>query len=295
MSAPAPGPKPTITKSIFVSIREAGITEAVIEKIIAEDTSLLHLGEDVVLIERQRQHEKAGRLDLLLEDKEEGIRYEVELMLGKLDETHLVRTVEYWDIERRRYPGYDHRAVIIAEDITSRFLNVIHLFSGSIPIIAIQVNCLRVADLTTLTFIRVLDSTEMRTDDSPEVLGKGADRIYWVNKVGQPIISLIDECAAVINEFAKSKRTLNYNKQYIGLADGGAANNFVYFRPKKTFIGIRARLESKDQWVSRLEAEGLDVSIKKDRLRLDVSQDTFAQHKVVIRELLKAAIKEEES
>ena len=30
---------------------------------------------------------------------------------------------EYWDIERRRYPQYDHCAVLIAEDITSRFLN----------------------------------------------------------------------------------------------------------------------------------------------------------------------------
>jgi hypothetical protein len=51
----------------------------------------------------------------------------------------LIRTIEYWDIERRRYPAYDHRAVLIAEDITTRFLNVITLFSGSIPIIAIQV------------------------------------------------------------------------------------------------------------------------------------------------------------
>ncbi len=30
-----------------------------------------------------------------------------------------------WDIERKRYPQYDHTAVIVAEDITSRFLNVI--------------------------------------------------------------------------------------------------------------------------------------------------------------------------
>ncbi len=33
---------------------------------------------------------------------------------------------------------YDHTAVIVAEDITSRFLNVISLFNGTIPIIAIQ-------------------------------------------------------------------------------------------------------------------------------------------------------------
>ena len=32
---------------------------------------------------------------------------------------------------KERYPEYDHCAVIIAEDITNRFLNVINIFNGS--------------------------------------------------------------------------------------------------------------------------------------------------------------------
>jgi hypothetical protein len=63
-----------------------------------------------------------GRLDLLLQDVDTNRRYEVEIQLGKTDESHIIRTIEYWDIERKRYPQYDHCAVIIAEDITSRFL-----------------------------------------------------------------------------------------------------------------------------------------------------------------------------
>jgi len=47
--------------------------------------------------------------------------------------------MEYWDIKRKRYPQYDHCAVLITKDITSRFLNVVALFNGSIPLIAIQV------------------------------------------------------------------------------------------------------------------------------------------------------------
>ena len=31
--------------------------------------------------------------------------------------------IEYWDIERRRYPQYEHSAVLIAEDVTTRFLH----------------------------------------------------------------------------------------------------------------------------------------------------------------------------
>jgi len=31
-------------------------------------------------------------------------RYHVELQLGATDESHIIRTIEYWDTERRRWP-----------------------------------------------------------------------------------------------------------------------------------------------------------------------------------------------
>jgi hypothetical protein len=93
---------------------------------IVDDPSLLGLGDlDVRDIERVQP--KAGRLDLLLFDPESNTRYEVEIQLGPTDESHIIRTVEYWDLERRRYPQYEHVAVIVAEEITARFFNVIAL------------------------------------------------------------------------------------------------------------------------------------------------------------------------
>lgn len=100
---------PKLAKGNVVSLQSLGINEAYLEKFIDADPTVLGLG-DVFVVERQRRHEKAGRLDLLLQDVSGEIRYEVELMLGSADESHLIRTVEYWDIERRRYPAYDHRA-----------------------------------------------------------------------------------------------------------------------------------------------------------------------------------------
>jgi hypothetical protein len=82
-----------IAKSQVISLAEADINEAALEKLIADDPAILGLG-DIVLIERQRPQEHAGRLDLLLEDAEGELRYEVELMLGSLDESHLVRSIE---------------------------------------------------------------------------------------------------------------------------------------------------------------------------------------------------------
>jgi len=113
------------------------LNEKWIQQIIAENPPILGLG-DLILKDKERIHPKAGRLDLLLQDSESDRRYEVEVQLGKVDESHIIRTIEYWDIEKKRYPNYDHCAVIIAEDITNRFLNVINLLNGTIPLIVIK-------------------------------------------------------------------------------------------------------------------------------------------------------------
>src|SRR5260370_1231637 len=136
---------------------------------IAEDPSILGLG-DLVLKDKERSQPRAGRLDLLFQDTELTSRYEVEVMLGSTDESHLIRTIEYWDVERKRYPQYDHYAVIVAEDITSRFLNVISLFNGFIPLIALQMSALKFGDQITLVFSNVYDVVPLvYADDDEEV------------------------------------------------------------------------------------------------------------------------------
>ena len=104
---------------------EPTITEKWIQDQIENDPSILGLGDDLQFRDRERRQPRAGRLDLLLED-EDRRRYEVEIQLGATDESHIIRTIEYWDIERRRYstlrPLRGHGD---AEDITSRCLNVI--------------------------------------------------------------------------------------------------------------------------------------------------------------------------
>jgi hypothetical protein len=153
-----------------VSLNAANLTEKQIQDQIAEDPWMLGLGE-LELRDKERIHARAGRLDLLLQDPETLKRYEVELQLGATDESHIIRTIEYWDIERKRYPQYEHTAVIIAEDITSRFLNVIQLFNGNIPLIALKMTAYKVGDAVALTFVKVLDEIAygLVGDDEPTV------------------------------------------------------------------------------------------------------------------------------
>lgn len=97
------------------------LDERWIQERIAEDPTILSLGE-LILRDKERLQPHAGRLDLLLQVPETYRRYEVEVQLGQTDESHIIRTVECWDIERKRYPQYDHCAVFVVEDITSRYL-----------------------------------------------------------------------------------------------------------------------------------------------------------------------------
>lgn len=131
------------------------LSEKWVQGLIAADPSILGLG-DLVLRDQERAQPHAGRLDLLLQDLETKRRYEVELQLGATDESHIIRTLEYWDIEKKRYPQYDHCAVLIAEDVTSRFLNILSLFNGLAPFIAIQMQALKVGDSLTLIFTTVV-------------------------------------------------------------------------------------------------------------------------------------------
>ena len=82
--------------------RSSTLNEKWVQDQIAEDPSILGLG-DLVLKDKERIQQNAGRLDLLLQDPETLKRYEVEIQLGATDESHIIRTIEYWDIERKRY------------------------------------------------------------------------------------------------------------------------------------------------------------------------------------------------
>ena len=148
-----------------INLRSNGLDEKWLQSRIEEDPNLLGLG-DVVVIQRERKQPTGGRIDFLMNDPETETMYEVEIQLGETDESHIIRTIEYWDIERRRFPSKDHKAVIVAEEITSRFFNVIALMNKSIPIIAIQLNAVKLEDKILLLAIIKTEPKIIRVAES---------------------------------------------------------------------------------------------------------------------------------
>ena len=265
------------------------LNEAWVQNVIAEDPSILGLG-DLILKDKERIHSKAGRLDLLLQDSESKRRYEVEIQLGKVDESHIIRTIEYWDVERKRYPQYDHCAVIIAEDITSRFLNVIGLFNGFIPLIAIQMSAYQMSENEiSLVFTTVLDELNLGLIEEDEETKEVTDRNYWETKKGtKHTVALADQLLEIVKEFSPQLE-LKYNKFYIGLANNGQPKNFTIFRAMKSSLLTEIRLKQSVEIQSKLdeaEIETLEYNSRDSRYKIRIDKTTITKHRELLKELM---------
>lgn len=262
------------------------ITEKLIQEKIANEPGILGLG-DLLLKDKERIQPGAGRLDLLLQEPESNRRYEVEIQLGKLDESHLIRNIEYWDIERKRYPQYDHCAVIVAEDITSRFLNVIQLFNRCIPIIAIQINAYEVENKIGLIFTKIIDELGLGLPDDGTT--EVADRSYWEKYGSKKTVMLMDKLLTYIKEIDPSFE-IKYNKPYIGLTKNGNPYNFSSFMAQKNILRMDIKLDQSDEIEAELAESNLDFmeyNRRDGRYRIRLTEDDIKNNEQKLKELLK--------
>ncbi len=215
------------------------------------------------------------------------------MQLGPTDESHIIRTIEYWDIERKRYPQYEHAAVLVAEDITGRFLNVISLFNGTIPLIAIQMQALNFQDNVALVFTTVMDELVRGQVDEDEEVQEVADRGYWEARGSKSIVAMVDQLLGVVHEFDPALE-LKYNKFYIGLVKGGQPHNFIVFRPRKNALVLTVRLKPSPEIQARLEQSGLEA-LEYDkreggyRIRLGTGTDDLNKQSEVLRQFIEMA------
>ena len=275
----------------YISLKnDPTLNERWLHELLTDNPSLLGLGKLEVRASERRQP-SGGRLDLLLQNVDTETRYEVEIQLGAMDESHIIRTIEYWDIERRRYPQYEHIAVIVAEDVTSRFLNVISLLNGAIPLIAIRVTCAKVNGALTLMATRVVDLTTWGTDEEDSG-GSEVDRKWWVEQSSRESLEVLDRLMELVKEIEPGVDP-KYNKNYIGLAaSSGTVRNFVVFRPRKKNVFTEFNIPQDEQLTVWLEDSGLETNSYNSRhgnYRVYVYATDIDRHRDVLSELVRKA------
>lgn len=255
-----------------------------------EDPSILGLG-DLQLLRRERSQSSGGRLDFLLYDPDQEIRYTVEVMLGSLDESHIIRTIEYWDIERQRYPTFDHRAVIVAEEITARFFNVIRLLNRAVPLIALQLVAFPIdSGQIVLHGIKVLDIYE-EVEPEEDIAGEQVDRRYWERRSSPAALEALDTIVGLVGSEITAPR-VTYNKNHVALGTSG--RNFCWFHPPKEashcHTRVRVGAEDRDDQIRQFEETSLYVRpFQRELITLKLARKDIDAHRPLIASLLRRA------
>jgi len=264
-----------------LSMREAGLDEYWLQDQIYENPTCLGLG-DLESVSKERIQSSGGRLDILLKNPEDDSMYEVEVMLGETDESHIIRTIEYWDNEKRRWPQRQHYAVLVAESVTRRFFNVIQLLSNSIPIIAVQANLIESGGQKSLHFSKVLDTYEEPEDGTGD--GEIYDEMYWNKKATWTIEAARALLDCVGDMF--DTPTIRFVKNYVAITVLG--NNHFWFHKrsaKKSLFGFRIADDHLDAVSQLLDEQNISFVQKRNRFKTTCDAEFITKNKELLRQI----------
>lgn len=272
-----------IGKKIF--IRNAGKDEYWLQDIIYDNPKILGLG-DLIAVNKEKKQSSGGRLDILLKDPSDNSMYEVEVMLGETDPSHIIRSIEYWDNEKRKYPQRQHFCILVAESFDRRYFNVIQLMSLNIPMIAIQADLLEVNSERILNFTKIIDIYSEPEEDESET--KQVNEATWKNDS-----PWTNENAKALFDILKDKHdriNFRYTQSYISINIDGRNAYWLCKRMKPTSAlffsvkddekveAIKKILEEKDidYNYNRYKEFMLNVDMKSIKKNIDLINDVHA-------------------
>ena len=262
-------------------MREAGLDEYWLQDQIYENPTCLGLG-DLESVSKEKIQSSRGRLDILLKNPEDDSMYEVEVMLGETDESHIIRTIEYWDNEKRRWPQRQHYAVLVAESVTRRFFNVIQLLSNSIPIIAVQANLIESGGQKSLHFSKVLDTYEEPEDGTGD--GEIYDEMYWTKKATWTIEAAQALLDCVGDMF--DTPTIRFVKNYVAFNVLG--NNHFWFHKrsaKKSLFGFRIADDHIEEVSHLLDEQNISFVQKRNRFKITCDAAFITKNRELLRQI----------
>lgn len=232
-------------KKIF--IRNTGKDEYWLQNIIYANPEKLGLG-NLIAIRKEKTQSNGGRLDILLKDPADNTMYEVEVMLGETDPSHIIRSIEYWDNEKRKYPQRQHFAVLIAESFDRRYFNVIQLLSLTVPMIAIQADLLEVGSDKILNFTKILD---VYVEQEEEEESKQVTETTWSEKA-EWTLETAKKHLEILSEIEKNIE-LKFTQSYVSIVINGK-NYYMYDKRTKpnSVVWFNVKEEEKVDAIKKL-------------------------------------------
>lgn len=269
-----------------------------IQKEIEQEPELLGLGKMTLKAKEKRQIN--GRLDLQFKGEDSKTRYEVELQLGKLDNDHLLRCVQYWNHERRKCPQLKHYAVIVAEEIPEYMLEAIMLFK--VPIIAIKIsidqNSGKIAAAKRLdlpiyewAIVESQEGAEIDDDITPY------DMAYLETKLSEVSLRVLNEIYRLARE-VNPETEMNITKNYVGFTDCDLYS-YMFVRNKDDSLILELVLDELPEIKDMIQEAGLSFKNpgnpytihknKRGHYDIQISMEDINEKEKEIREFIKMA------
>jgi hypothetical protein len=183
-----------------------------------------------------------------------------------------MRTIEYWDLVKRKWPQRQHYAVLVAERITKRFFNVIQILSGAVPLIAIQVNIIQSPHGQSLHFTKILDVYE-EPDDETSVDGGTYDEAYWTKRSEETL-----DIAKYLYDLTKDiyvGTELHFNKYSVSIAASGY-NQMLVRRRSGNNVLVELRYGGKrDEILEILESNGVQYNDQHRHFKFQMPAQMF--------------------
>lgn len=274
-----------------VFIRSAGKDEYWLQDVIYENPKVLGLG-NLVPVNKEKKQSSGGRLDILLKDPEQNSMYEVEVMLGETDPSHIIRSIEYWDNEKRKYPQRQHFCVLVAESFDRRYFNVIQLMSLNIPMIAVQADLLEVNGEKILNFTKIID-IYIEPEESEEDIKVVNEATWtndapWVNANAKELFDILKNQVSKIN--------LGYTQSYISINIEGKNAYWLNKRmkPTSTLCFTVKDEEKADSIKTLLDSKEIGYSYNRYKeFMLNVEQKSIKLYKETIQQIQEIRFKKE--
>lgn len=164
------------------------------------------------------------------------------------------------------------------------------MLNRSVPIIAIQLNALKVDNNIILNFTKVLDLYEV-PEDEEQLAGEEVSRPYWEKKADPKSIELMDKITQVsVDKYPNTRIT--YNKHHIAV--GTERRNFMWFYPRKSpFCRFKIKLdrEEVEELSVNLEQLGISFSVRKeDEIAISINLTEYKKHKELVEAIVVKSI-----
>ena len=117
-----------------ISLRNKNINEKFVQEYFEQNINFLGF-TDGILLDKEEIQPGSKRLNMLFQESGTERCYVVGVKLGNLDENHILKTIEYWNLSKKKYPKFEHCIIFYVGNITGEAMLLLDSYNKQSQII----------------------------------------------------------------------------------------------------------------------------------------------------------------